>query len=47
MIIRWQKLLISLSLWIIAEICFNLVGMDELADYSEYVFERPAIVLCV
>lgn len=45
MMIRWKQLLVSLSLWLIAEICLNLVGIDDLVDYSEYIFDRHAIVM--
>lgn len=46
MTIHWKQLIISLSLWLIAEFCLNLVGIDDLADYSEYLFERHDIVFC-
>ena len=45
MTIRWQQLLVSLSLWLIAELFLNLVGIDDLVDYSEYIFDRHAIVM--
>lgn len=48
MTVRWRQLLVSLSLWLMAELMLNLVGIDDLVDYSEYLFERHAIVfLCV
>lgn len=45
MTIRWQQLLVSLVLWLIAEIFLNLAGIDDLADYSEYLFDRHAVGL--
>lgn len=36
--IDWRKLTAHLSLWLMAEICLTLVGLDNLADYSEYAF---------
>lgn len=47
MTVRWRQLLVSLSLWLIAEFALNLVGIDDLVDYSEYLFERHAIVFYV
>ncbi len=38
--IRWQKLLVKMSFWLAAEIFLNLIGIDDLADYSEFVFEK-------
>ncbi|MEM9923403.1 MAG: hypothetical protein AAF915_06595 [Cyanobacteria bacterium P01_D01_bin.50] len=38
--IRWQKLLVKMSFWLATEIILNLVGMDDLADYSEFVYEN-------
>ena len=41
--IRWKKLLTSSLIWITAEILFNCIGLDTVADYSEFVFERNVI----
>ena len=38
--IRWKKLLTSSFVWLTAEICFNCLGLDTIADYSEFVFDR-------
>ena len=37
--IKWKKLIICLLIWLATEILFNLIGIDDLADYSEFVFE--------
>lgn len=44
MTIRWQQLFVSLSLWLMAEFLLNLVGVDDLVDYSEYIFDRHTLV---
>jgi hypothetical protein len=36
---RWKKVLIEISVWIVAEILLNLLGLDNLADYSEFIFK--------
>ena len=41
MCIQWQKIFF----WLIAEITLNLLGLDDLADYSEFIFEQHAITL--
>lgn len=35
-------LVIKAVTWILAEVVLNLVGLDNLADYSEFVFEHNA-----
>ncbi len=42
---NWKTSLLRLSIWLMAEISLNLVGLDDLADYSEFIFERNQIVL--
>ncbi len=45
--IRWKKLLARTTLWLVAEISLNFIGIDDLADYSEFIFERNLVVqLC-
>ncbi|MDJ0577449.1 MAG: hypothetical protein QNJ65_20095 [Xenococcaceae cyanobacterium MO_234.B1] len=43
--IKWKALLLKGSIWLIAEISLNLVGLDNLADYSEFIFERNQVAL--
>ena len=42
--VRWKILLLKSILWLFAEIFLNVLGVDDLADYSEFVFERNTIV---
>ena len=32
------------TLWLVAEIWFDFLGIDDLADYSEFIFEKYEIV---
>ena len=32
-------------IWLIAEILLNYIGIDDLADYSEFLFEKPIAVI--
>ncbi|WAL61044.1 hypothetical protein [Thermocoleostomius sinensis] len=46
-----RNLFLKTATWLIAEVILNLVGLDNLADYSEFIFDqnlaasgdRPAI----
>ncbi len=39
----WKQSLYRVIVWLVAEIILNCVGLDDLADYSEFVFERNTI----
>lgn len=40
----WKQSLSRIIIWLAAEVILNCVGLDDLADYSEYVFERNTVV---
>ncbi|NJO41016.1 MAG: hypothetical protein HC769_17880 [Cyanobacteria bacterium CRU_2_1] len=40
---RRQQMFAKTVVWLAAEILLNFAGLDKLADYGEYVFERYAI----
>ncbi|MEM8675395.1 MAG: hypothetical protein AAGF83_16195 [Cyanobacteria bacterium P01_G01_bin.67] len=35
--IKWQKLIMKLCFWLIIEAVFSIIGIDDLADYSEFL----------
>ena len=37
---QWPKIVKKLTFWLITEVMLNLAGLDNLADYSEFLFER-------
>ena len=41
--VKWQKLLLKTSFWLTAEVVLSLIGLDNLADYSEYIFQNRAL----
>jgi hypothetical protein len=41
--IKWKKLIFQVGVWIALEIVFSYVGVDTIADYSEYIFDRHTI----
>ncbi|MGQ4648622.1 hypothetical protein [Lyngbya aestuarii] len=38
--VQWKKILVKTSVWLTAEIILNLIGLDDLADYSEFIYEQ-------
>ena len=42
--IRWKTLLSKILIWLVAEILLNSIGLDHLADYSEFVFDKNMLV---
>jgi hypothetical protein len=38
--VHWKNLFTRLSLWLAGEILLNLIGLDSLADYSEFLLEH-------
>lgn len=44
--IKWKKLLISLLFWLLTEILLNILGLDNLADYSEFINHQKFIAAC-
>jgi len=43
--IKWKKLFARTMVWLAAEILLNFLGLDNLADYSEFVFEKHVVVV--
>lgn len=35
-----KKAWVKATLWLVTEIILNLIGLDSLADYSEFIFEQ-------
>lgn len=40
--VQWPQLLLRTSVWLCTEIALTLLGLDDLADYSEFVFQNRA-----
>ena len=43
--VKWKKLVLRLGFWLALEVFFEYAGLDTIADYSEFVFERNFIIL--
>ncbi len=42
--VKGKKLLLKTVVWLVAEILLNFLGLDNLADYSEFIFDRDVVV---
>jgi hypothetical protein len=40
-----KKLARKITFWLAAEVALNLVGLDNLADYSEFILSRNELLL--
>ncbi|EAZ88716.1 hypothetical protein [Crocosphaera chwakensis] len=43
--VKWKKLLLYLFITLMSEILLNFLGLDDLADYSEFIFQKSSLVL--
>ncbi len=43
--IYWKTLLVRITIWLVLEIGLNFLGLDSLADYSEFLFEKRFTLL--
>jgi hypothetical protein len=38
--LRWKTLFVQVVIWAVSEVALTLVGVDDLADYSEFILDR-------
>ncbi len=43
--IQWKYKWYKIFVWLMAEVIFSMLGVDDLADYSEFIFEQKMPVL--
>ena len=36
----WKQVVYKAGIWLIAEIWLNLIGLDNMADYTEFIFDQ-------
>ena len=41
---KWSQLLLKVTVWLSTEIFLTVIGLDNLADYSEFVFQDRVLV---
>lgn len=42
---QWKKIWVKALIWLGTEIILNLLGLDNLADYSEFLFEQEMAMI--
>lgn len=40
---KWNVLITKLAVWLLLELTLNLLGLDQLADYSEFLFQPRSL----
>ena len=45
--INYRQLLVKLLMWFVAEVVLSYVGLDNLADYSEYLKEQSTVSIAI
>lgn len=40
---NWRKIIIEIAIWLFTEVLLNLAGLDDLGNYSEFVFAQKNI----
>jgi len=43
MTIRWKTLVTKLTVWLALEITLSMLGLDDIADYSEFLNETSIV----
>ncbi len=38
--VTWKNLIMKLTVWLLSEILLTFLGLDNLADYSEFIFSQ-------
>lgn len=41
--VKWKKLIVKITTWLFVEILLNFLGLDTLADYSEFIFTKHLV----
>ena len=42
--VKWHKLLLKLTIWSILEIMLTFLGLDDIADYGEFIFSNDRLI---
>jgi hypothetical protein len=40
---NWRKIIIEIAIWLFTEVLLNIAGLDDLGNYSEFVFAQKNI----
>ncbi len=42
--VNWSRLIFKIIVWLFAEMYLTVLGLDNLADYGEFVFQYRALL---
>lgn len=42
--VYWKRLVVKTATWLLSEVMINCAGLDDLAAYSEFLFERDVFL---
>jgi hypothetical protein len=42
--VKWSQLVLKIIVWLFAEMYLTVLGLDNLADYGEFVFQYKALL---
>jgi hypothetical protein len=42
--VQWKTVLVKMIIWLAAELILNLLGLDSLADYSEFLHKHEMAI---
>ena len=42
--VNWKNLLAKTIIWLAVEILLNFLGVDDLADYGEFIFQKDIVI---
>ena len=42
--VKWSQLVLKIVVWLFTEMYLTVLGLDNLADYGEFVFQYKALV---
>jgi len=40
---QWKKVLVKITVSLLIDVALNLLGLDDLADYSQFIFEQEML----
>ncbi len=43
--VKWKVFILNIAVWMFLELLLNLLNLDQMADYSEFLFHPPSITL--
>lgn len=45
--VQWKTLIVTITLWFALELLLSCLGLDTIADYSEYILDQKTVTTLV